>query len=304
MLPVADDIELLRSLERAGYTVEHQPALQQAATSSRPGRLTMCLRTQAGTQVIAKFYCDGHGVAVFDTMQRLWQSPFGHERKPPGLARPLGYIAEADAVIIEWVEGRPLIELGAVTAAHVSESMRLLADLHTCGVVPERRRSWRGILRSLDRKLAKVVELAPQYVAHIQEVLNTLRAAKVKDTELVCAHGDFSARNVLVCDRRYLLVDWDRLQQADPARDVAYFGIWSWREAIRRGRLPDRGSLRAAAEAYEAHRPGCKLHKQLPFHVAAGLVRMCCSLITLWPQQSYLVPGLAKAALCELERTR
>jgi aminoglycoside phosphotransferase (APT) family kinase protein len=138
----------------------------------------------------------------------------------------------------------------------------------------------------------------------LQPILDSLQRSRVKDSELVCTHGDFSPRNVLVCDQRALLVDWDRLQQADPARDVTYFATWSWREAIRHGRLPDRSGLKAAVECYQAARPGSDLQRQLPFHVAAGLVRMCCSLIELWPDQAYLVPGLARAALRELEKGR
>jgi aminoglycoside phosphotransferase (APT) family kinase protein len=253
--------------------------------------------------VMAKLYRDGQGEKAFTNMQRLWASPFGRTRRPPGLPEPLDYVTEASALITERLPGRPLLELGDVGEARLAETMQLLADLHACGVEPEIRRTWRGILRSLARKVRRVREVAPQAASHIEPVVAGLSGARVKDSELVCAHGDFSARNVLVTEQRLVLIDWDRLQQADPARDVTYFAVWPWREAVQSGRMPDRQSLPRALETYRRLRPSVHLHRQVPFHVAAALVRMCCSLVELWPEQVDLVPGLTKAALRELERS-
>jgi len=297
--PRLADPETLVILEKRGYRLDGQPA-----ATGRPGRCALPLRTRGGVSVMAKLYGNGKGEQTFTNMRRLWLSPFGRERSSPGLPEPLDYIPEAGALIMEQVAGRPLVEFGRVGEAHLTESMRLLSELHTCGVVPEIRRKWRGILRSLDRKLQRIKVIAPQSASPIELVVERLRVTRVKDTELVCAHGDFSARNVLIAEDRALLIDWDRLQQADPARDVAYFAVWPWREAVRRGRMPDRKSLSAALETYRRFRPACHLRDQVAFHVAAALVRMCCSLIELWPEQRYLVPGLARAAARELDESR
>ena len=59
--------------------------------------------------------------------------------------------------------------------------------------------------------------------------------------------------------------------------------------------------LELAVQTYARFRPAGRLRRQVPFHVAAALVRMCCSLVELWPEQVYLVPGLARAARRELD---
>jgi aminoglycoside phosphotransferase (APT) family kinase protein len=213
----------------------------------------------------------------------------------------LDYFPELGALIMERIEGQPLSELGPLSDSNLEQSMRLLAELHQCGIEPELRRNWRGILRSVKRKAERVAELAPQYSDDIRAVIGRLETTRIRDSELVCSHGDFSPRNVLASSQRWLLMDWDRLQCADPARDVAFFGTWPWRETLLRGRSPDRSTLAKAARVYESVRPGCNLEEQLSFHVAAGLVRVACSLVEFRPQQAYLVPGLAKVALRELQ---
>ena len=286
-----DTRDVLRTLEGHGYHVVDGPP-----ATARPGRMAFLLATRTGTAVMAKVYPDGSGQKVFANMQRLWLSPFGQGRSSPGLLQPLDYVPAAGALITEYIPGKPLIELGRVTEPHLNESMRLLADLHSCGVLPEVRRGWRGILRSLDRKLQRMREVGPSWATHVEPVVQALHERRVKDTELICSHGDFSARNVLISPGRTALIDWDRLQQADPARDVTYFAVWPWREAIQRGRMPDRQSLKIVLQTYARFRPAGHLRRQVPFHAAAALVRMCCSLVELWPAQAYLVPGLARGA--------
>ncbi|HZO85480.1 MAG TPA: aminoglycoside phosphotransferase family protein [Verrucomicrobiae bacterium] len=287
--------KIVDSLHRRGYRLE------KTFASGRPDRPTFGMVSQSGTRVVAKIYPSELGERAFANMQQLWRSPFGTQRTPPALAQPLEYLPDIGALIMEWIEGQPLTELGALSDSNLEQSIRLLAELHQCGIQPELTRNWRGILRSVKRKAERIAELAPQYSDEVRTVIERLEATRIRDSELACSHGDFSPRNVLVSSQRWLLMDWDRLQRADPARDVAYFGTWPWRETLLRGRLPNRSSLEKAARIYESIRPGCDLEKRLPFHIAAGMVRVACGLVELWPQQAYLIPGLAKVALRELQ---
>jgi aminoglycoside phosphotransferase (APT) family kinase protein len=288
--------ELLDGLRARGFSVEEEKFL-----SSRPDRLTLGLRTPGGTAVIAKVYLDDSGERTFEYMQRLWASPFGAARPSPGLAQPLDYLPDLRISLVERIRGKPMAETGFLDPTMIESAARLLADLHDCGVEPEVRRTWRGIVRSLTRKIQRISELVPEYFSAMDPVMKLLLNGHFKDSELVCAHGDFSARNVLVGGERVALIDWERLQQADPARDVAYFAVWGWRQRIQRGRMPDRTVLSEITSAYEACRPGSRLAKQMPFHIAAGLIRMCCTVAELWPAQSYLIPVLASLARRELE---
>jgi Ser/Thr protein kinase RdoA (MazF antagonist) len=298
---------LLEALRARGFAVEEETFMV-----GRPDRLTLGLRTRAGAALIAKVYPDDSGQRTFANMERLWNSSFGARRQPPGMAQPLEYLPELRVSLVERLEGKPMAEMvgrtvpgeprfGRDGSPYLQAAIRLLADLHECGVQPEVRRSWRGIMRSLARKVQRIGELAPQHLPAVEKVMELLANRRIKDSELVCAHGDFSPRNVLIGKDRLALIDWERLQQADPARDLAYFATWGWRERVQRGRMPDRALLRELTSAYQACRPGSRLAKQLPFHIAAGLVRMCCTVAQLWPAELYLVPALAQMARRELE---
>jgi aminoglycoside phosphotransferase (APT) family kinase protein len=288
--------EAAQALRNRGYNVE-----EYAFRTGRPDGRTYALRTRAGLPAVAKILPADRAERTFRNMEQVWRSSFGARRNPPGLPQPLECLPEIGAVICERLDGRPLVECGAVTERALEGAMRLLAGLHSCDAAPETERSARRIVRSARRKAERVAELAPQYAPSIREVVRRLELRRPKDTELVPSHGDFSPRNVLRAGDRLVLIDWDRFQAADPARDVAYFGIFPWRAELRGGHWPDRAALKRAVKLYESFRPGATLRKQLRFHVAAGLVRTACSLVQLWPQEAWLVPALAGAALRELE---
>ena len=94
----------------------------------------------------------------------------------------------------------------------------------------------------------------------------------------------------------YGIIDWDRFQWAAPGRDLAYLGAWSWAAAIRGGNRPDWKILEHACEVYKSARPHVDVDRQLPFHIAAGLLRICHSIVHLWPEDGrYLGPLLAEA---------
>ena len=173
---------------------------------------------------------------------------------------------------MERLEGRTLLELGT-PEKHLDSAMRLAADLHRCGVATPRLRSARKLVRSAQRKVERVMALAPRFGPDLARVAQALEASRPRDAELVPCHGDFSPRNVLVGDARLALIDWDRLQLADPARDVAYFGTWCWVQGLRSG-VNDWSVLDRAVASYQSRRPEVELTSRIGFHVAAGLARM------------------------------
>src|SRR4029079_6207742 len=135
-----------------------------------------------------------------------------------------------------------------------------------CEAEPNRLRTHGKIIRSVRRKVARVSEVAPPYAAAVHKVLEALEATKVAESQLVPSHGDFSARNVLVGENRITLIDWDRFQWADPARDVGYLGTWHWVSALRRDEPPDWTLLMRSLAGYRAIRPGVELESQVGFY--------------------------------------
>lgn len=268
----------------------------------RPDRDVFPMIAADGSAVLVKVYPGSAGETAFRNMTVLWRSSFGQGRRPPGLPKPIEYLPlpEADqaALVMERLEGQTLLELGTVEE-HLEPAMRLAADLHRSGVAAPRLRNAKKLVGSVRRKVERVRVLAPHFGLDLTRVAETLEASRPRDAELVPCHGDFSARNVLVSIGRHVLIDWDRLQLADPARDVAYFGTWWWARGLRSG-IDDWRVLDHAVRTYEGLRPEVKLAPRLDFHIAAALVRIAHGLIELWPEEAHLVPRLAAEALRRL----
>jgi len=284
--------EVRAALSRRGYELDGSEFLTR-----RPDRLTVGVRTSAGMPAVAKLYPAGGGAGAFLNMRALWESSFGEQRDPPGLARPIEYIDDADVLVMEHLGGRPLVELDHQAEEAFRNSVELLAALHGCKAgVSSLPRTARRIVKSLRRKQARIAELAPEYGARYRAAVDAVEAARPIDRELVCSHGDFSPRNVLAGRARYALIDWDRLKPADPARDVAHYGAWCWLRALHGSGTCDWSALSRFVAAYESLRPGAALRERLDFHLAAALLRMVASRVELWREESYLIPQLIEEA--------
>jgi Phosphotransferase enzyme family len=280
------------ALTERGYELDGSEFLTR-----RPDRLTVGLRTAAGSPAVAKLYPAGGGAVAFQNMLALWESSFGEQRDPPGLARPIEYIEEAEVLVMEHLGGRPLVELDYAAEEAFHNSAELLASLHGCNaVLTSLPRTASRIVKSLRRKQARIAVLTPEYAPSYRAVVDAIEAAQPGDRELVCSHGDFSPRNVLAGTTRYALIDWDRLKPADPARDVAHYGAWCWLRALHHRGAYDWSGLDRFVGVYGSLRPGVALRERLDFHLAAALLRMVASRVELWREESYLIPQLIEEA--------
>ena len=287
--------QILRELDSRGYVIE-----PVQFTIGRPDRATLALRNPAGLAVVAKSYPLGPGDMAYANMQELWRSTFGERRQPPGLPRPIEYLPDIDVLIMERLSGRPLAELGTLDEQALENSIALLAALHQCDAQPFKRRDSRGIVRSVERKANRVADLAPDFAEAFRAVVQRLKAVRVESAPLAPCHGDFSPRNVLVAPGRWVIIDWDRFQLADPARDIAHFGAWSWVWELRQHKPGTWWVLEHIADLYDSQRPEAMIASRLHFHVAASLLRIVHGLLELWPDDAYLVPQLLAEALRRL----
>ena len=284
--------EVRAALTARGYELDGSEFLTR-----RPDRLTVGLHTAAGVPAIGKLYPAGGGAVAFRNMRALWQSSFGERRDPPGLARPIEYIAEPEVLVMEHLGGRPLVELDHTAEEAFRNSVELLAGLHGSGAeLDALPRTARRIVRSLRRKQARIAQLAPEYAPRYRAAVDAVEAARPGDLELVPSHGDFSPRNVLAGRARYALIDWDRTKPADPARDVGHYGAWCWLRALHASGTHDWSALDRFVAGYESLRPGAALRERLDFHLAAALLRMVASRVELWREESYLIPQLIEEA--------
>jgi hypothetical protein len=285
-------VEARAALTERGYELDGSEFLTR-----RPDRLTVGLRTPAGTPAIGKLYPAGGGAVAYRNMRALWESSFGERRDPPGLARPIELVEDPEVLVMEHLGGRPLIELDYLADEAFRNSVELLAALHeSAAVITSVPRTAQRTVRSLRRKQARIEELAPEFAARYRAAVDAAERARPADRELVATHGDFSPRNVLAGEARYALIDWDRVKLADPARDVAFYGAWCWLRALHHRGAHDWSALERFLAAYRSLRPGSAIHERLDFHLAAALLRMVASRVELWREESYLIPELIEEA--------
>ena len=157
-------------------------------------------------------------------------------------------------------------------------------------------RSAPRIVKSLRRKEARIAELAPEHADGYGAAVDAVEAARPRDRELVCCHGDFSPRNVLQAPDRHALIDWDRLKLSDPARDVAHYGAWCWLRALHRRRPATGRRWTASSPPTRRCARTRRWRERLDFHLAAALLRMVAARVELWREESYLIPQLIEEA--------
>jgi aminoglycoside phosphotransferase (APT) family kinase protein len=257
------------------------------------------VETRGADRVVVKRYVAGGAEAVYAQMSALWASPFGADRRPPGLPRPIGVNQDRQEVEMQFLPGDPIGSRGdlGLSVQQLPEVARLLADLHGSGVRVDRRRSPAALLRSSHRKVdeldrtgiersgsAEVAQLA-------RRVVERLAAGLPTPTELVLSHGDFSPRNVLLTPNGLALIDFDRLQMAAPERDISYWGAWTWVTMLTTGRQPSWRVGDDLALAYHRFRPAAPEPAPSAFYRAVALLRIAhgWSALQAAPQTAALV---------------
>ena len=271
----------------------------------RPVRLAV----RDGREVVVKTYRRGGCRQVHDEMLALWRSPFGRERRPPGLPEPLDVNPATGEVVMARVPGRPLAARGDLgdSVLRLPEVAVLLADLHTSGVTFMRVRSSRRVLASSRRKatdlradsLGQAAGSASVAVAAAAtSIVEQLDRCCPTQEALVPSHGDFSPRNVLGDVAGVVLIDLDRMQMADPAHDLAYWGAWAWATQAMNDLTPTWEVLGDLVSQYTGHLGDLSpaVGENLAFHQGAALVRIVHGWSTLADTPSVQLVLLAAAA--------
>jgi aminoglycoside phosphotransferase (APT) family kinase protein len=243
----------------------------------------VCVQSDECGLVVRKRYVDADAASIYADMETLWSSPFGAERSPSLMPRPISL--DGSVITMSFVAGDPLGRRGSLgsTLQHLPAVASLLAELHNSGAEVHRIRTPQRLLRSLDRKAEQIAE--PLRVPFHNTITRHLRPIAPESDPLVVSHGDFSPRNVLADDQspnsKLVLIDFDRLQMSGRGRDVAYFGAWAWVTGFMSepARVPswEIGNEFAALYAQSACVSESSLRATAPFYRAASLLRIAQS---------------------------
>lgn len=193
------------------------------------------------------------------------------------LARPVAYLRDLDALVLDEVPGVSLEELllnGHDTVGTMRKIARDLANFNQLDVTPERRHTLSDQISSLERSGKLLAwacpHLSPEVDSIIAAVTDGLEEVRPRPT-----HRDLKTDHVFLHGDRTALIDLDSLAAADPVLDPALL-------MARLAATPDlppiprnqaRIAARAFAEEYFARVPG-SWHERLHLHYASALLEV------------------------------
>ncbi len=242
-----DELVSLMARRATGEVIGH---------ADRPVRI----ERHGSNAVVVKRFTNGNGNAVFAEMEELWASSFGSSRVAhgpanPGMPQPLSFDAATGDLRMKLIAGPAMGRRGAIGVSidRGAEAGELLAALHESGVRPTRLRGPSQICRSITRKAAdlqgtKVGDRLRDVATRLP--VQWLAAPHEEAVDFVPTHGDFSPRNVLISRDGLRVIDFDRLQLAHPARDVAYWAAWLWATQLTIGEQPSWEAAQSFIDGY------------------------------------------------------
>lgn len=233
--------------------------------------------TQAAT-LYGKVYGDDQGAAAYGRMQQLWHSAARRSGRLL-MAQPLGYQADQRLLWQRGLDGTPMLEHDAHSAAWdelLSQAAAAVAALHTSTIVGTHVVASADILHTLHRA-ARLVALArpscAEALGRLVERLST-QARELGERPQAVLHGDLHLKNFMVLPRGVALIDLDTLCAGDPLRDLGSFvaGLYV-RGLLEPPSLPAvEQRVERFVQAYERQVGLAVAEADLNWHIAAALI--------------------------------
>jgi Phosphotransferase enzyme family len=233
------------------------------------------LKTDRGAhELIGKVFASERS-DIHDAMVRIQKAGFDQGSRF-AIPRPLTYLPSLRVLLEEKAHGASAREilLTAETSQQKEAAVRCahwLARFHTTAprigpVTTVNKMMFKS--KSQTRKLARLgspfAEKSGQLLAELEAW-----ASKLAIVEICASHGEYNPSHTILNGDRTVVIDWDKCQVCDPARDVATFMVVTKWLALDRTR--DIGAFDSVADtffqAYLSER-GPQIVERLPFHLA------------------------------------
>ncbi len=169
-------------------------------------------------------YCDARGDGIFALMRNLASDSSGLTQSY--VPRPFAYLADKRILIVEGVNGLPLLKLlGEQDGESVlARTAKALHELHRADYSTLTSRGRTDILSDAQAAALAITGVLPDQAAIVDEIIVSIEdglAQSVVRTGFV--HGDFHHDQILFQPAKEVLLDFDRSYRGDTIADVGNF---------------------------------------------------------------------------------
>jgi hypothetical protein len=220
------------------------------------------------------------------------------------VVRPLAYLSDLRALILEEAPGTPLDEIllgdGDTTGA-VRRVAQALAAFNQGHAPATTQRHLLADEAALLEKAGRVlVRACPHLRAEVESIIEGVLAG-LQEVPLMPTHRDLSPDHIFVDGNCTIFIDLDMFAKADPVLDPAHILVRLAKPAqFPIPREQPRTAAREFAEEYFAHVPST-WQERLPFHYAGALLRAAQGFFRRqapdWPDRIATLLEEAKASL-------
>jgi hypothetical protein len=247
----------------------------------------------------AKVYRREKGEQTYQALRALWSEDGA--REDFSVVRPLAYLSDLRALILEEAPGRPLDEIllgeGDSTRAVRRVAQALAAFNQGDAPATTRRYLLADQVADLERARRLLGWACPHLRVEVESIIEGVLAG-LEEVPLMPTHRDLKPDHIFVDGERTIFIDLDSFARADPVLDPAHL-------LARLSAMPalfaiPRERARAAAwefaEEYFSHVPGA-WQDRLPFHYAGTLLEVAHGFFRRqapdWPER---IAGLVEEA--------
>ena len=253
----------------------------------------------------AKVYRDeGQGQQTHQVLRELWKQARANGEGFT-VVRPLAYLSELRALILEEAPGRTLEEIllgdGDTTGA-LRRVARALAAFNQGDAPPTTQpHLLADQVAVLERARRLLGWACPHLRLEVESIIEGVLAG-LQEVPLRLTHRDLKPDHIFVDGERTIFIDLDSLAKADPVLDPAYLLA---RLAAMPALFPisperTRAAAREFAEEYFSHVPG-GWQERLPFHYAGALLKAAPGYFRRqtphWPERIATLLEEARASL-------
>jgi hypothetical protein len=287
------NVEPVRYREQGGAVLRYTAKARNVATGGRREK-----------SFYAKIYRHEKGEQTYQALRALW-SRTSANGEGFTVVRPLAYLSELRALILEEAPGRTLEEIllgdGDPIGA-LRRVARALAAFNQGDAPPTTQpHLLADQVAVLERARRLLGWACPHLRLEVESIIEGVLAG-LQEVPLRLTHRDLKPDHIFVDGERTTFIDLDSLVKADPVLDPAYLLA---RLAAMPALFPisqerTRAAARRFAEEYFSHVPG-GWQERLPFHYAGALLKMSFGLFGRqapdWPGKIATLLEEAKASL-------